>query len=85
MHGGAKHKILMPQSKLLDFISRQRVMKESEGFKGLSYQSLISLISKDRKRLKDYIEGKTPLLGYEPELMLNRLITEREKHNIPTP
>ena len=75
MHGEAKHRILMPQSKLLDFISRQRVHKEVEGRGILSYESLVTMIAKDRKRLHDYINGKTSLLGYEPEQMLDLLVS----------
>ena len=80
LYGEAKHKIIMPQTKLLDFISRQRIHKEVAEDKGLSYESLVNLIAKDRKRLNDHLEGKSSLLGYEPEHILNLLVTEKEAH-----
>ena len=66
LHGEAKHRIIMPQTKLMDFLARKKLDKELKEDRGISYESLVTLIAKDRKRLNDHIEGKTSLLGYEP-------------------
>ena len=55
MHMSAKSKIKSPQSKLIDFINRVKIRYEFNEDRGLpySFEGLMLLIGKDRKKIYD--------------------------------
>ena len=59
MHMKAKSKIKSPKSKLIDFINRIKVHYEFDDEKALpySFEGLIYLIGKDRKKIYDRYLG----------------------------
>ena len=59
MHMKAKHKIKSPKSKLIDFINRIKVSYEFNDERALpySFEGLIYLIGKDRKKIYDRFLG----------------------------
>lgn len=46
-----------------------------------SFESIILLIAKDRKRIRDHQNGIVPLLGYDPETALNEVAIEQKNYN----
>lgn len=59
MHSEAKRHIKSPQSKLIDFINRIKISYECDQERALpySFEGLIMLIGKDRRRLYDRAMG----------------------------
>lgn len=41
----------------------------------LRFEHVMLLIAKDRKMIRDSVNGEIPLLGYNPEINLNVLAT----------
>ena len=59
----------MPQTKVLDFITRLKMTREYEASARannrsiISFESLMLLIAKDRKRIRNIEEKREPLLS----------------------
>lgn len=70
MHTAAKRKIRSPQSKLIDFINRLKQTQEQNPLSGMPYtfESLLLMIAKDRRRIYDRYLGEQ--FVSEPELYL---------------
>ena len=79
MHADAKSRILLPQTKLIDFINRQKI-KTDLNETSLSFETLMLMVAKDRKRIRDVRDGKKPLLGYEPEYTLSVLKYQSQQY-----
>lgn len=62
MHEESKHRIIFPQTKVLEFLNIYKLNSKS----GIKFENLMLLIAKDRKMIKDSINGELPLLGYNP-------------------
>jgi hypothetical protein len=82
MHTNAKRHIKSPQSKLLDFINRLKVSYEFDNERSLpfSFEGLLLLIGKDRKKIYDRFLGNHYIA--EPEFLLE-YITREAKKTIP--
>jgi len=76
MHSQAKNKINSPQSKLIDFLNRLKTAYEGSIDSPLpySFESLILLIAKDRKKIYDRFLGEKFMA--EPEFLLTFLNQE---------
>ena len=79
MHTEAKRHIKSPQSKLIDFINRLKVSYEFDTDKSLpySFEGLLLLIGKDRKKVYDRCIGNKYIA--EPELLLEYITRESKK------
>ena len=64
IYSDAKERIIMPQTKVLDFITRMKMSEEMQNTENyISFDSLMLLIAKDRKRIKNIEQKIEPLLG----------------------
>jgi hypothetical protein len=70
MHAAAKKRIKSPQAKLIDFINRLRQSQEQNVLSAMpfSFESLLLMIAKDRRRIYDRFLGEQ--FVSEPELYL---------------
>lgn len=80
MHADAQDRILLPQTKLIQFLKRQKLSDQVEGSSGFSFESLMMLIARDRKRIRDIRDGKKPLLGYDPQQNLSLILSESDHY-----
>lgn len=53
MHEESKHKIIFPQTKIIEFLNCFKLNSRS----GLKFEYLLFLIAKDRKMIRDSIKG----------------------------
>lgn len=72
MHEESRHRIIFPQTKMMEFLNCFQI---NLGNESASFEALMLLIARDRKRIRDYQNGVYPLLGYSPELNLNAVAT----------
>jgi hypothetical protein len=78
LHADSKDRIIMPETKLLDFLNRKKISNEnSVGKSILSFDSILLLIAKDRKRLRNQEKGIDPILGVDPEQAMSLLESEQ--------
>ena len=74
-HSKCKESILLPQSKLLDFINRLKISNEMrvQRYENLSFESIMLLVARDRRRILNRSQRKIPFLGVEPEYAMSLL------------
>ena len=78
LHADSKDRIIMPETKLLDFLNRKKISNEnSVGNSIVSFDSILLLIAKDRKRLRNQEKGIDPILGVDPEQAMSLLESEQ--------
>ena len=81
----------MPQTKVLDFITRLKMTREYEASARannrsiISFESLMLLIAKDRKRIRNIEEKREPLLSTQPEYAMSLLQSQKKVINELTP
>jgi len=73
MHSKAKTNIKSPQSKLIDFINRLKQYYEADETSAMPYtfESLIQMIGKDRRRIYDRYMQK--FFISEPEFFIDQI------------
>lgn len=79
MHVAAKRRIRSPQAKLIDFINRLRQSQEQNVLSAMpfSFESLLLMIAKDRRRIYDRFLGEQFIS--EPEFYLEHIARESKK------
>jgi hypothetical protein len=79
MHAAAKRRIRSPQAKLIDFINRLRQSHEQNVLSAMpfSFESLLLMIAKDRRRIYDRFLGEQFIS--EPEFYLEHIARESRK------
>jgi len=79
LHYKCKETIILPQSKLLDFLNRLKLSRQISynyrNSENLSFENIMLLIARDRRRILNRSERKVPFLGIEPEYAQS-LLTE---------
>lgn len=79
LHTAAKRHIRSPQSKLIDFINRLKQTHEQNPYSAMpySFESLILMIAKDRRRIYNRFLGEQ--FVSEPEFYLEHITREAKK------
>jgi hypothetical protein len=79
LHTAAKRHIRSPQSKLIDFINRLKQTQEQNNYSAMpfSFESLILMIAKDRRRIYDRFLGEQ--FVSEPEFYLEHITRQAKK------
>lgn len=70
LHTFTKGKVVLPQSKLLDFMNRTKILRESnkKSLHPLSFESIMLMVGKDRTKLYNKIIRE--YLPVEPQHLL---------------